>query len=330
MGGEFAFIGAIRARTGSGTSTPAPTVGMGDDCAVWTPSPGYDQLVSTDLLIEGVHFSLDTTSLADLGHKALAVNLSDMAAMGGTPRYVTVGLGCPRAPMTYRPLMNALIDLANAHGVALVGGDTCASPEILTLSVTILGEVPTGTSVTRCGARPGDLICVTGAPGESAAGLAVLTGDTPLPLPNTHRATLINRHLRPAARLAEGQLVREQGLASSMIDVSDGLTADLSHILDESGAGALLEADRVPISAALAAYGTAARTDSLALALGGGEDYELLFTVPEARQEDLTVLIRNGELAATVIGRVTPGPGMMLMRDGTTVPLSPSGYEHFG
>ena len=326
MGGEFAFIDTTRIR--AGRRVPPPLLGIGDDCAGWVPSPGHDQLVSTDLLIEGVHFRLDTTSLADLGYKSLAVNLSDMAAMGGIPRHATLGLACPHPPERYRPLIDGFIDLADANNVALIGGDTSASPGGLMISVTILGEAPHGTAITRSGARPGDLLYLTGITGESAAGLSLLSGSA-LPLDATYRTHLIRRHHRPEPRIGFGMLLREGGLASAMVDVSDGVTADLGHVLDQSGAGAVIDGDAVPVSPALAAYCDTSGADPLALALGGGEDYELLFTVRPECEAPLQRHIQTGQIDATAIGHIVAGSGLTLRRQGRETPLARTGYEHF-
>ncbi len=327
MGDEFAFIDATRIR--AGRRVPTPVLGIGDDCAGWAPSPGHDQLVSTDLLIEGVHFSLETTSLADLGHKSLAVNLSDMAAMGGIARHITLGLACPLPPERYRPLMDGLMELADASGVALIGGDTCASPNGLMISITILGEVPQGTAVTRSGARPGDLLYLSGPTGESAAGLALLSASEPPVLDGALADRLIQRHLRPTPRTALGALLRGDGLASAMIDVSDGVTADLGHVLDQSGVAAVIDGDALPISPALAAWCAATGADPLDLALGGGEDYELLFTVRPDREAALQRHIQSGKVNAAVIGHMVAGTGLTLRRDGQETPLARTGYEHF-
>ncbi|MBI5137882.1 MAG: thiamine-phosphate kinase [Nitrospirae bacterium] len=326
MGGEFDFIATIRA--GAARASGALRLGIGDDCAVWAPPAGHDQLASTDLLIEGVHFERATTSLADLGHKALAVNLSDIAAMGGTPRYVILGLGMPGDPSAHAELVNGLLRHAAETGVTLIGGDTCASRAGLLISITVLGEVPAGRAIPRGGARPGDAVYVTGTLGDSAAGLALLA-DAALAPAAPWRDALIGRHRRPAARLEWGRLLGGERLASAMIDVSDGLLADLGHILDESGVGAEVAAERVPMSDALRAFGTAMGRDPLALAVGGGEDYELLFTVPPEREAALARHVAAGELAATAIGRVTGGGGLRVSRDGAAYVPPRAGYEHF-
>jgi thiamine-monophosphate kinase len=327
MGAEFAFIAAIRQAVAGGGS---PALGIGDDCAVWTPTPGCQQLVSTDLLIEDIHFTLGGASgLTDLGQKALAVNLSDVAAMGGVPCYVTLGLGLPGPPESYRALMDGFIAHAAACGVSLIGGDTCAARDRLMISVTVIGEAPTGRAVTRSGAKPGDRIYLTGCTGESAAGLALLSNPSLADvLDPVHWDTLLGRHLRPTARLAEGALLGESGLASAMIDVSDGVAPDLGHILTESRVGAELDADKIPVSDPLNAFADATGGDALNMALGGGEDYELLFTVRPGHCAEVEGKIAAGELNARAIGHIHEQTGLTLVRGGQSLPV-PGGFEHF-
>lgn len=329
MGAEFELISHIRARVA--VDAAPGFVGIGDDCAVWPPRDGHDLLVSNDLLLEGVHFELETTPLTDLGYKVLAVNLSDIAAMGGEPRFATLALGLPGLPTPFIPLVDAFVDAANAHGVVLAGGDTCASSHGLVISVTVFGEVPRGQAVARTGARAGDGVYVTGTVGDSAAGLTLLKQAGPPPAGVSEQALdgLKRRHLRPSPRCREGILLREEGLASAMIDVSDGLAQDLGHILTASGVGADLEAEAVPLSPMLREYGTACDSDPLEWALYGGEDYELVFTVPEKRERELYARIGSGAIQAARIGTVTAGPERRLLRSGVATPLESRGYEHF-
>lgn len=330
MGAEFDFIARVRARAAAGAG--GAVLGIGDDCALWRPGPGMEQVVTTDLLLEGVHFDMAwgplEDLLEDLGAKALAVNLSDIAAMGAAPRLVTLGLGLPGPPEAYWPLAEGFLQAAEAARVAVVGGDTCATRGGLVIAVTAVGEVPAGRAVTRAGARPGDDVYVTGTVGDAAAGLALVKGARP-DLDAAARAALADRLLRPQARVAEGLTVREAGAASAMIDVSDGLAADLGHILEASGVGAVLDADALPLSDAFAAYCTATATDPAALALGGGEDYELVFTVPPGGRAAIERLLAGG-LAARRVGRIVAGSGLALQREGTARPVPTRGYEHFG
>ncbi|MFQ5508682.1 MAG: thiamine-phosphate kinase [Leptospirillia bacterium] len=326
MGAEFEFIADVRSRVGA----PAGEgfLGIGDDCAVWRPTPGSDQLVTSDLLIEGVHFDPATISLHELGAKALTVNISDIAAMGGQPRHAVLGLALPGPPDAYRALVEGFVAAAEAAGVVVVGGDTCASTGGIMLSVTVMGEVPEGGAVTRSGARAGDRLFVTGSVGDSAAGLALLSSGGE-GLSATAREILVARHLRPTARVREGIALGQTGAVSAMIDVSDGLSQDLGHILEESGVGAVLEADKIPLSDALCEYAEGAGLDPLEFALGGGEDYELLFAVTPEKQEMVTRMMADSGLAAIPIGRMTEAPGLRLSRDGREVALVARGYEHF-
>lgn len=323
MSGEFAFIDRIRARAGAAGAR----LGIGDDAALWRPGPDADQVVTADLLLEGVHFDLAYSPLAGLGRKALSVNLSDIAAMGAVARFAVLSLGLPGDPDRFWPLVEAFLDAADAHAVTLVGGDTCASRAGLLIAVTLIGEIPAGRAVTRAGARPGDGVWVTGTPGESAAGLELLQGRAAA-IPPEARERLVRRHLDPTPRVAEGVRLRDAG-ASAMIDVSDGLAGDLGHVLAASGVGALLEADALPLAPALRAYCAAIGTDAAARVLAGGEDYELVFAVPPAAEARVRDLVASGAVAACRIGRCETEPGLRLRREGVVRPVTVRGYEHF-
>jgi thiamine-monophosphate kinase len=320
---EFAFIDRIRARAGDSGAV----LGIGDDAALWRPGPDTDQVVTSDLLLEGVHFDLAYTPLAGLGRKALSVNLSDIAAMGAVARWAVLSLGLPGDPDPFWPLVEAFLDAAEAASVTLVGGDTCASRAGLLVSVTVIGEVPAGRAVPRGGARPGDGVWVTGTPGESAAGLALLKARAADISPED-KERLVRRHLDPTPRTAEGVLLRDAGV-SAMIDLSDGLAGDLGHLLTASGVGAVLEADALPLSGALRAYCAATGTDTAAHVVVGGEDYELVFAVPPAAEAQVRELIASGAVAACRIGRFESEPGLRLRRDGRVRPVTVRGYEHF-
>jgi thiamine-monophosphate kinase len=331
--GEFALIDrlAVLARGGAGVIQ-----GIGDDCAVLEAgAPGTVLLFTTDLLIEHVHFDRATTPARALGRKALAANLSDVAAMGGTPRFFLVNLAAPpHTPVEWVEALYAGIgERADASGAALVGGDTAASPDAIHLAIALLGECPEAEVIYRHGARPGDSIFVTGSPGESAAGLALLTAELAGGFdPGADRAAfeaLKARHLDPEPRLNAGRALARARAATALIDVSDGLLADLGHVLARSGCGARVEAARVPVSPALAAAGARLGLDPLALALAGGEDYELLFTAPPgAAPEALSRLLG---VAVSRIGAITPGPDRARVVDAAEkeVPILPSGFDHF-
>ncbi len=322
--GEFGLIERIR-KAGARRARRA-LIGIGDDAAEVLVSPDEASLATTDLLLEGVHFDLRTTDLYSLGWKAVAVNLSDIAAMGGLPRYCLTALGIPLSLTAealsefYRGVRACL----EKFDTELVGGDTCRSRQGLIISVTMLGETVKGRAVTRSGAAPGDRIFVTGTVGNSGAGLALLKAGIRSPKGGDRK--LIERHLRPTPRVIEGMKLAWSGIASSMIDVSDGLSSDLGHICDESNVGAEVFAGRIPLSKELRAAVPRLSGPLLDLALFSGEDYELLFTVPPR----LTGRLRSLRLGATEIGVVTEGAGMICIdQRGRRSALAAAGYDHF-
>jgi len=332
--GEFGLIERIR-EAGARSASRA-LIGIGDDAAALLVDPGEALLATTDLLLEGVHFDLRTTDLYSLGWKSAAANLSDIAAMGGLPRYCLTALGIPVSFTVealaefYRGLRACL----GKFGTEVVGGDTCRSRRGFCIGVTLLGETREGRAVTRRGAAPGDRIFVTGTLGGSGAGLELLQK-------NVRRKTsggrgkgkaqsairkLIERHLRPVPRVNEGIQLAGSGAVSAMIDVSDGLSSDLGHICDESCVGAEVHAGRIPLSRELRAAASLLARPELDLALFGGEDYELLFTVPPEQ----VARLRSLPVRAAEIGVVTPGAGMILVDErGRRSSLSPAGYDHF-
>lgn len=320
--GEFGFIGRIAARIGAGEGV---RVGIGDDAAVTDMRPGYVLLTTSDMLIEGVHFDLAFTDPYRLGKKSLAVNLSDIAAMGGEPRHFLLSLAIPvDLPLEFLDRFVAgVLDLADLHGVTLIGGDTCKSPRGLVISITLHGEQLPERVICRAGARPGDAVYVTGTVGDSALGLALLQhGETEGPA--------IDRHLDPAPRVRAGIALAEAGLATAMIDISDGLLADLGHIAERSGVGVRVEAGLLPLSPFFRA--TAARfvPDSLSLALAGGEDYELLFTAPVACEADIFALTTAVGVACRRIGTITAGGGIVVTGEaGQPLALPKTGFNHF-
>jgi thiamine-monophosphate kinase len=321
--GEFGLIATIRSRV---ANAPGVWRGIGDDAAEVELPAGERLLTSTDLLLEGVHFDFAWTSPRDLGAKAVAVNLSDIAAMGGTPRFLYVGLACPAeaAVADLEAFVDGVLAETGRYGVALVGGDTCRSPGPWIVSVTIEGSVPAGEAVGRDGARPGDRILVSGTLGDSALALALWQeGATPAPF-------LAARHCRPTPRLALGRELAGHRLATAMIDLSDGLASDLQHILQASGVGAELGSAALPLSPAFREV-LARQPQRLALALGGGEDYELLCTVPAARVAEAVALGEELGVPLTPLGTVlAPDAGLQLRAaDGTVQPLRARGYDHF-
>ncbi len=289
-------------------------LGIGDDCSL-VRRGGTFQLISTDLLVEDVHFRLGDTSPEALAEKSLAVNVSDIAAMGGRPQYFYLGLGfSPRLGLAWlRRFFAGLGRAARRWNIELAGGDTSRSEKVL-VAVTIVGEAER--PVRRDGARPGDRIGVTGATGGSALGLRMLlAGET--------RSPFIRLHQHPRPQVAKGRTLAR--FASAMIDVSDGLLLDLSRVLRASGAGARVDAGRLSLPPAYARECRRLGIDAEQLALSGGEDYELLFTVPPRREPAL----RRTGMAYHLIGEVTAGRRLRVQRDGRELAVSGLGFDHF-
>ncbi|HYP29773.1 MAG TPA: thiamine-phosphate kinase [Blastocatellia bacterium] len=337
MAGEFQIISKIRERARPGERV---AVGIGDDAAVISCEGPSDLLACCDLMIEGVHFRLDWMPPDAIGRKALAVTLSDVAAMGGVPKFAMVSIALPRASSSElaSEVMRGVIEVSEASGVSLVGGDTSGSPGALFIDTSVIGECATGRAVTRAGAKPGDRIFVTGSLGASMLGLGLLQSghrldqfmkdDAGESADNMIMRALL-RHLSPAPRLKEGRLIGEAHIASAMIDISDGLSGDLSHILEESRCGAIIKADAVPVSECVKTLAAAGmKIEPLNLALHGGEEYELLFTVSQEKSDRLIELSKDFDEPITMIGEIVEHPGLYLDRDGQLEVLTPSGYEH--
>ncbi|NOY44158.1 MAG: thiamine-phosphate kinase [Deltaproteobacteria bacterium] len=302
--------------------SPGPVVGPGDDTAV-LPLEGGFLLCTADALVEGVHFRREWGRPEDLGFKALAVNVSDVAAMGGTPWAFTLTLSAPPdLPVAWiEGLYRGLREACGAFGCRLVGGDTTSARD-LTLSLALLGRADR--PVLRRGARPGDDVYLSGAPGESAAGLALLRSGRPDRFPG-----LVRRHLRPEPRLALGRSLGETGAATAMIDVSDGVLQDLGHLLRASRAGAELWLERIPLAARLQRAAQELGREALDWVLGGGEDYELLFTCPTAARQRVQALARAAAVPVWRIGRIVDGPGVRLLHRGRPWQGAVTGYDHF-
>jgi thiamine-monophosphate kinase len=329
--GEFTLI----ARLTSGLEArPDVLLGVGDDAAALDLAPGAAHvLVATcDAQVAGSHFLLGFATPEEIGAKALAVNLSDIAAMGAEPLWALVSLTLPPS------LDVAVLDgvyagfrrLARRYGVAVVGGNIAASDGPLVIDVTLLGRAARGALLRRSGGRVGDAVLVTGAIGAAAAGvlLALQT-----PLPDAVDATLLERaraaQVAPEPRVAEGRALAASGVVTAMLDISDGLAQDLAHLCAASGVGAELEAAALPIDAAATAVAAAYGRSALALALGGGEDYELLFTVAPEHVEQALGAVQDVEGTARVIGRLTAEVGLRLREpDGNVREVEPSGWDH--
>ena len=332
--GEFALIELLRdALPPAVRQSDRLSLGIGDDAAAWTPAPGSSVVISTDSLVERIHFRLDWSSWADIGHRALAVNLSDIAAMGAVPALATIGLGLTgeEAVEDVVAAYRALGELAERTGCAVAGGDIVASPTAVLWHVTVLGEAPGGRMLTRAGARPGDLIAVSGTLGAAAAGVELLSA---APDDSRRRATtadlLITAHRRPEPRLALGRVLLDGGATAAM-DLSDGLLGDLPKLLQASGVAAEIDEASIPVAAAVRALFP---DEWFALATTGGEDFELLATIPPERFDSLVRNARSVSSTLTPIGTVLPnqpdGPRLRL-RDasGHVRPAGEGAYDHF-
>jgi thiamine-monophosphate kinase len=326
--GEPALIEAL-ARI-FGAAPPEVVLGIGDDCAALDLG-GPDYLLWTvDTLVEGVHFDLGYTTLRQLGRKSLAVNLSDVAAMGGTPRYTLLSLGWPkgRDPAGALELAEGLAELGREYGVAVIGGDSVASGDGAAITITVLGTVPKGEMLRRAGARGGDRIFVTGPLGEAAAGLEVLKRR--LTLEPALKEPLGQALLDPRPQLRAGRLLASQRLASAMIDLSDGVATDLYHVCRASGVGARLAGAAIPVSPQVRAVARILNQDPLDLALKGGEDYQLLFTSPPELAETLESAFRQAGLPAPLsLGVIIPGDSVLLQTPEGGRDISGAGFNHF-
>jgi thiamine-monophosphate kinase len=303
--------------------TPHTVLGVGDDCALIRVTPGEDLAVSTDMLVAGRHFHRDADPLK-LGHKALAVNLSDMAAMGATPRWATLAVALPEANEAWlEPFARGFLRLAKRYRVDLVGGDTTRGP--LTLCVQIMGEVPPGAALRRDGAKPGDEIWVSGQLGDAALVLAHL--DHSIVLDPHEVATYAPRLHEPEPRVALGRALL--GIAHSCIDISDGLAADLGHILERSHLAGVVEIARVPRSRLV--DGKLPTAVALRAMLAGGDDYELCFTAPAERHAEVLRIGTRIGIPVTRVGRIEAGTGLTVLDpDGQPVDIGVTGWDHFG
>ncbi len=322
--GEFNLIRRLAAISSSSTRFPVIT-GIGDDAAVYQPKSGMVQVITTDALIEGYHFDFDFYRMDQIGYKAMAVNLSDIAAMNAQPVLATIALGLPGSfsMEDLDALYDGLTNAASRYGVQIVGGDTTRSP-VLMLSVTVIGEAGEHDLVHRNGAGPGDHICVTGNLGDAAAGLDLLRSRTKPETPvDRVWNTLSTRHLMPVPRLDLVQEWVKKGVRpSALIDISDGLANEVHHICAASGCGAVLWESKLPLSPELLAGAPKSRTP-IDYALNGGDDYELLFTAPSG------VLTKMSPDSYTTIGVVTETDVLIHRTDGTLQQLKADGHDHF-
>ncbi len=319
IGGEFALIDRMARQ--SPVIHPDLVTGIGDDAAViggWFPDGDY-LLVTTDMLVETRHFRRDWATAAQIGNKSVACNVSDIAAMGGTPTFMFVSLALERDTQVawVETLYKGMAQACQRYGVVLAGGDTTQA-EAATISITLLGRVSPGNLRLRSHARPGELLCVTGHLGGSAAGLALLAAGLPTP------PYLKEKHLAPVCRLDLSPLIAP--VARAMIDISDGLAAEVNHICDQSGTGAEIDVKEIPIHPAVHDAARQTGNDPLDFALSGGEDFELLFSIPR----DNKPLLDEKGVSVTVVGRVTEATSGRVLSFPTGKRLALSGgYDHF-
>ncbi|MEW6529635.1 MAG: thiamine-phosphate kinase [Thermodesulfobacteriota bacterium] len=326
--GEFGFIdriaplGRIRAE--------GVVKGIGDDCAVVSiDGPDY-LLVTTDLLVERVHFLMDWAPAEVIGRKALAVNLSDIAACGGLPLDAFISLAIPEGLDVewLDGLYQGMHRLADSFQVNLLGGDTTGSKSDLVINVAVTGRVPRNEVLFRHTAREGDAIAITGPLGESAAGLDILLRK--LQLPADIAEPLLAAHLEPRPHLPEGRFLASSGACTAAIDVSDGLSSDLGHLCQDSGLAAVVYEDRIPVSRALASFADLTGKNPIEIILSGGEDYVLLAALKRDIAEDLRQRAAQQGTQLHLIGEFIAGSGMELVRrNGTREPFGPRGWDHF-
>lgn len=333
MRGEFDFIANLKARAAAHyASTPELALGIGDDALLWRERTGRDSVITTDLLIEDIDFRRTWMPPTLLGHKALAVSLSDIAAMGASARLCLISIGVPHDVWNsnfVEEFYDGILALAVEHNVAIGGGDISRTSERIVVNSTVLGQATRGAAVLRSSAQLGDRLFVTGHLGGAAAGLHMLESGARL---TTHAHTnpirhdrLILRQLRPQPRLAWSNALVEQRLATSLIDISDGFSSDLAHLCHASNVGALIHSSQIPVDTDIGNIGA---RDALDQALHGGEDYELLFTVNPRHVARLPQEI--GDTPITEIGEITHATdGIRLTIGDHTHPLEAHGFKHF-
>jgi thiamine-monophosphate kinase len=333
---EFDFIEQLRRRLADKHTSSNATIGVGDDAAVLRQVSGLDTVITTDLLIEDIDFHRQSTNPKLLGHKALAVSLSDIAAMGARPRWALTSIGVPIDVWNSScvdEFYEGFFELADRYDVALIGGDVSRTPDKIVIDSIIMGECSSGRSVLRSGARPGDHVFVTGELGGAAAGLRMIERGARLdkPVPEDAKElvhALLLRHLSPEPRVGWGLVLGQENLATAMIDISDGLSSDLHHLCRESQVGAVIESGLIPTDTRVTEICGRRALDPLLLALHGGEDFELLFTVAT---ENVSKLPRRVDgVGVTEIGRIVPSNEGVRLSEGPHVwELKPEGWEHF-
>jgi thiamine-monophosphate kinase len=327
--GEFGLIESIK--KDCITSLEGVVKGIGDDCAVFHSSSGRVLLLTTDMLVEDIHFLPNTITPYHLGRKAIAVNLSDIAAMGGRPLVALISLAIPAKTEVEKiqELYRGMREICGLYSVNIVGGDTVASPDNLIINISLIGDADEQEVLYRSGARPGDKIYLTGTVGDSSAGLSILKRE--ISPQESLCGHFIKAHNEPEPLIKTGKVIAESRLASAMIDLSDGLLSDLGHICEESRVGAVLSKDKIPLSQELKSLAAHAGFDPLDFALSGGEDYVLLVTVPAAKTQDFELAYRDSTSSPVfVIGDIREEKGIGIMNEnGSVQDLAPEGFDHF-
>lgn len=328
--GEFGLIRKIRSIIeNEGVKAERLTEGIGDDAASFLPHPGYELLVTCDSIVEGRHYLPRVIEGYDLGLRAMTANISDIGAMGGAPLYALVSLGLkggtPVAEIEalYRGFLSGL----NPFGACIIGGNV-AEAAVPFIDITLIGEIELGRSVRRSGAGPGDAVLLTGCTGRAAAGLRLLLdapGDTGL-----YANPLVRAYIAPSHRALFGRAVAAAGYATAMIDTSDGLAGDLTHICEESGTGAELIEKAIPLDDGLAEAARSFRLDPYVMALGASDDYELIITCAPSRAAEIKTLAADRDVPLTEIGKIVEGSGVSLvLPDGEKRPVGREGWDHF-
>lgn len=328
--GEFELIARIRASLGEAGESLIK--GIGDDCAITLLKQGCQLLSTIDALVEDVHFRRSCITPQQLGHKAMAVNLSDIASMGGIPRHALISLCIPHdIDQDYiDALYLGMNQMASSAGAAIIGGNISSSPRGLIINVVLLGEVEEGRALLRSGARPGDVLMVTGSLGLSSAGVELLNSGRAATEAGAAVQEALRKHLTPAPRLAEGRCLLESGCVTGAIDISDSLASDLRHVCNESGVGAIIYSERLPAAGALASLQHLLSKPVMNYALFGGEEYELLIAVRKEKLSQLKSNWAGGLAPLTEVGVITErGKGINLVdAEGKSSALPPTGWDH--
>lgn len=307
--------------------------GIGDDAAIINPSPDKSLIISTDTLREGIHFKKNYFSPYDIGWKAVAVSVSDIAAMGGVPRFLLLSIAVPKKIIVkdIDGLLYGVEDIVRRYNLALIGGNISRSKNGITLDTTLIGELSKGTGRFRSGASVGDLIYVTGIVGNSAIGFSLLKSSSVYLTPPLSTSPFISAHLRPLPKVNEGIMLTKNKLATAMIDISDGLLADLFHVCEQSNVGANIYRDLIPLPDVPIKLKKRLAKEPLFYALYGGEDYELLFTVKKKDKEKLASICKRNNFDITFIGEITSKDnGIRIVgNDGKKKKIRPGGFDHF-